>query len=239
MGHESWVASIKMPLGGWCLRADNGVTRRANSVHTIHSPFPYSLKEAIRKAEEFYKELGITPQFQVSEASMPRGLDRTLQNRGYKIGLQVFVQIMEIGNFDFSDRGNAVRRLHAPNDEWFKTFFRGSGYNPNQRKIREGLMTRTTLNKMFVSGLEDERIVGVGQAIQSGKWVGLFNINIDHEYRRIGFGSSITAELLRWGIEQGAQLAYLQVSWNNEAAIAMYKELGFNTAYKYWYRDLE
>ncbi len=44
LGHHAWVAEEKMRLGGWLLRADHGVTRRANSVLPLKSPdLPLSL----------------------------------------------------------------------------------------------------------------------------------------------------------------------------------------------------
>jgi hypothetical protein len=53
LGHNAWVAEEKIRLAGWLLRANHGVTRRANSVLPLESPnLPLSL--AIDSAIEFH-----------------------------------------------------------------------------------------------------------------------------------------------------------------------------------------
>jgi ribosomal protein S18 acetylase RimI-like enzyme len=42
--------------------------------------------------------------------------------------------------------------------------------------------------------------------------------------------------LLAYARWQGCQAGYLQVMDNNPAANRLYRQLGFKSAYKYWYR---
>ena len=42
--------------------------------------------------------------------------------------------------------------------------------------------------------------------------------------------------LLRWGRENGATRAYLQVVQENMPARSLYAQMGFREAYTYWYR---
>ena len=51
-----------------------------------------------------------------------------------------------------------------------------------------------------------------------------------------GIASKLIAHLLGWGRDRGAQQAYLQVSIHNLPAIGLYKKLGFEEKYLYWYR---
>lgn len=56
------------------------------------------------------------------------------------------------------------------------------------------------------------------------------------QYRRKGFGNKICKSIINEGIKNGSDLAYLQVTSLNEKAIKLYKSLGFEKLYTYWYR---
>jgi ribosomal protein S18 acetylase RimI-like enzyme len=44
--------------------------------------------------------------------------------------------------------------------------------------------------------------------------------------------------LLQWAAQQGARRALLEVTEQNDGALALYREIGFTTAYAYHYRTL-
>ncbi|MGD9676211.1 MAG: GNAT family N-acetyltransferase, partial [Candidatus Bipolaricaulia bacterium] len=54
--------------------------------------------------------------------------------------------------------------------------------------------------------------------------------------RRRGYGEHLMHGLLAWGRGVGAQRAYLQVMLSNVGALSLYRTLGFQEAYRYWYR---
>ena len=56
------------------------------------------------------------------------------------------------------------------------------------------------------------------------------------KHRGQGFGRGLLEARLKWGFEQGARLAYLQVMANNEPALALQRKYGFSESYRYWYR---
>jgi ribosomal protein S18 acetylase RimI-like enzyme len=49
----------------------------------------------------------------------------------------------------------------------------------------------------------------------------------------------VVAALLADARLRGARIAYLQVTAQNEPALALYRRFGFDTAYDYWYRARE
>ena len=53
---------------------------------------------------------------------------------------------------------------------------------------------------------------------------------------RQGLGRAITAALIGWGIDAGATRSYLQVSSDNDAAVALYSDLGYWLHHDYHYR---
>jgi ribosomal protein S18 acetylase RimI-like enzyme len=59
----------------------------------------------------------------------------------------------------------------------------------------------------------------------------IFHLNIVYaipESRRQGVATSLANEALRWASRQGCQEAELNVLFNNDKAIGLYKKLGFN-----------
>lgn len=74
-----------------------------------------------------------------------------------------------------------------------------------------------------------------GQAAVDGDWVGLFGLTVEPAYRRQGLATAVLAELLAWAAEQGARTAWLHVETGNDAAIALYEGLGFETHHTYRY----
>ena len=74
-----------------------------------------------------------------------------------------------------------------------------------------------------------------GVAAYADDWVGFRGIEVDPAHRRQGLALAIMAALLEWGAERGASTGYLQVLGHNEAALALYGSMGFETHHSYAY----
>jgi ribosomal protein S18 acetylase RimI-like enzyme len=79
-------------------------------------------------------------------------------------------------------------------------------------------------------------VVACGLAKLEGAHTGLFAVNTAPAHRRQGLGRAIVSALLAEASRQGACVAYLQVTADNEAALALYRPFGFAPVYDYWYR---
>lgn len=73
------------------------------------------------------------------------------------------------------------------------------------------------------------RPAGVAYAIRSdgagGPSIGIFGVGVLVGHRRLGIGRALTAHLMRWGRESGADLAWLNP--DDAAAARLYATLGF------------
>jgi ribosomal protein S18 acetylase RimI-like enzyme len=67
--------------------------------------------------------------------------------------------------------------------------------------------------------------------------VGLFDIVTLPSARRRGVGRRLVTSMLAWARDEGATDGYLQVVATNAPAIALYRQLGFDEAYRYHYRQ--
>ena len=82
----------------------------------------------------------------------------------------------------------------------------------------------------------DKKAVACGLGVMEQGHVGLLDIVVKEEYRGCGFGKVLCQALLEKAKEKGATTGYLQVVDGNIAAKKLYKSLGFEDLYSYWYR---
>jgi ribosomal protein S18 acetylase RimI-like enzyme len=66
--------------------------------------------------------------------------------------------------------------------------------------------------------------------------VGFFDIVVVQEYRGKGYGREIMKGIMGEAKRRGVKSGYLQVVEANEVALNLYKSLGFEKMYSYWYR---
>ncbi|TFG28498.1 GNAT family N-acetyltransferase [Candidatus Thorarchaeota archaeon] len=238
VGHNAWVARERLRLGGWILRADHGVTRRANSVLPITSqniPLDFAIDSVI----DFYSCRDLVPRFQITEASPPHDLDSTLEHRGFTFGLQVEIWTSPITSFLAPETKVYTATTNDLFEKWIDTYNRGTNHDPSTFPIRKAIMERTLQPKIFAFAQIDDEIAAVGYGVVEGDWLGIFNIATHPDRRHLGAATAVHKQLGIWAQTFGAKKAYLQVETNNLPAKQLYQKLGFSFAYNYWYRDFE
>lgn len=234
---HSWPAKVIIPLGDWIMRADAGVTRRANSV------FPYGdpglpLNDAIEYVIKFYRDRDLIPRFQMTDASQPSGLDKALERRGFAYEMPTHFQICRIEDFVKAGAGYKVDMSSEPDDEWFSSYSRISGHSAEVLRVRKGIFERMPVQKSFASVREGGQVIGISIGVIHRGWLGIFGVRTDEEHMRKGVATSINRALVAWAEEMGATDAYLQVEADNQTAIDLYQRLGFKNKFTYWYRQL-
>ena len=235
---NAWIAQETEKMGGWLLRANGGVTRRANSVLPLGPP-ALPLDDAIDKVIEFYNKRNLIPRFQMTDTSKPQELDRDLSERGFSVGLQVEVHTVAINHLTKKDASIDVLVSNDITDSWMDVYIESSGYEESTMDARRDLMKRTPLHKAFALARIDREPAGVGFCVVEGKWLGLFNIAVHPTMRGRGVAVAVNTALAQWGEQRGARSAYLQVESENLPALKLYDKLGFHQVYTYWYRKLD
>ncbi len=235
---NAWVAEESERFGGWLLRANGGITRRANSVLPIGPP-PPPHDDAIEKVIEFYKERDLIPRFQMTQTSKPVELDRDLSERGFSVGLQVEIHTAAINHLVQKEPTFDVMVSNDISDGWMSVYSESSGYEEGSMETRRELMKRTSLQKGFALAKIDRALAGVGYGVVEGKWLGLFNIAVHPTMRGRGVALAVNTALAKWASQRGATAAYLQVESENIPALKLYTKLGFQHLYTYWYRKLD
>ncbi|MDD9267791.1 GNAT family N-acetyltransferase [Paenibacillus sp. GCM10023248] len=237
---NTWPAETTVTLDRWLLRANHGVTKRANSVLAI-GDVP-SEANWLQTVERFYTEQGQPAIFQLSDAS-PEHLDDYLASQGYAKDLpclMMFASSQEVvtqaGERLRNTADLSVEWASRADDEWLDAFLLLESYNPDLKSIYKGICERIKPTKGFVKVRRGNDIVAVGTAIVESEWAGFLNVVVSEQVRGQGLGYYLLHALSVWSQSQGASRQYLQVVAANTAAVSLYEKLGYKTMYGYHYR---
>jgi N-acetylglutamate synthase len=236
---ECWGFLESESLDGWELRAGDGFTNRANSAWPL-GPLRRPLPLALEEIRAWYAERGLSPQVQATVGS---ALDADLTacgcGSGHDSALRQTAPVapaLEI--LTAIEHPNVpVSTTERPQDRWLRLYREGA--LPPQAKEILGSGERYRYATIYDESSGEP--LAIGRAVlagETGSWVGLAGIETAPAARRRGLARLIVGTLLEWAAEQGAEHAMLEVRRENEAAISLYRRLGFATAQEYHYRTV-
>lgn len=235
---RGWQALETAQLGGWLLRAAGGFTGRANSGLPLREP-GRPLPEAVDRVERWYGSRGLVPAFQVPEP-IGRELDGYLDGAGWPAPAEdVLVMVAGVESTAAALRTDLpdVVVAAAPDARWLEAYhYRGHRLPTGALQV---LVNADVVG--FASIDESGRRLAIARgavtdAPDGRRWLGTTAVEVAPDERRRGFGRQVMAGISRWGRQQGATDAYVQVAEPNTAAIAMYDRLGFTEHHRYHYR---
>jgi N-acetylglutamate synthase len=237
---QAWPAARVEPLDGWLLRSNAGVTRRANSVWPNDTGEQVTLGEKLVAVEAFYAGQGLPARYQICPAAQPDDLDAILTARGYRIDAPTLVQTAPLDSVLASLRPLAdlnTTLADRVSDCWFDTYVTADGFNEREANQRRGILQRIAGHTVCAAAESARQTVAVGLGVRDGDWLGVFCMATCREHRRRGAARTVLHALMRWGEQQGASNVYLQVMADNQPALALYQQAGFQTLYGYHYRE--
>jgi len=219
---------------GWLLGYRPGPTKRLRCVNAFYaSTLP--LEQKVEHCVRFYESIGLPAIFRMLPFSHPPELDRWLECAGWETFERTLVQYVRLDALpSIAAVAGKVSVLAMP--EWHAASAVLLKVAP---EALPGQIERSRSYPLPHAGAVLERdgeVVACGMLKLEGDHAGLFVINTAEEHRGQGLGRAIVAALLAEAVRRGALAAYLQVTANNAAAIAVYRHFGFVTAYDYWYR---
>lgn len=83
----------------------------------------------------------------------------------------------------------------------------------------------------------DGKIVGSAFSTINECKMGIFNVLVNGNFRREGYGELLLRALFHWGRTRGSKNAYLNVNNTNVAAISLYQKIGFIIESRIWIRE--
>ncbi|NNC91731.1 MAG: GNAT family N-acetyltransferase [Acidimicrobiia bacterium] len=234
VGHATWPSLEDEWLNGWLLRAGGGVTRRANSVSPVYER-DIDLDRQVARCEAWFEQRGLAPVFRLTQIADP-AIDDCLDGRGYEHDLGAAIMTRPIAGFLDTDVSE-VSVISTPTERWLDVMGRERGRGGAKRGALQNLLNRIEAPAGFASIELNGRLAAIGLGVVAGSYVALFMMRTEEEQRRRGLAKAVAVALARWGSDHGAAEAFLQVHPSNAPAIALYRSLGFERRYEYWYRQ--
>ncbi|RJS57246.1 GNAT family N-acetyltransferase [Bacillus subtilis] len=231
----SWPSYIQNSMGQWLLRANFGVTKRANSVWTS-AEMPEG--DFQQEAEYFYKSLGLPVCFHISNAS-PKGLDAGLADSGYEKADECFQMTALCRDIMNHTEGNSrftYKWEHEPSSVWIDEFIRLEGFSPERHQGYTNIFKRMPPCKTFLTMYDQGSLTALGTVSVIDGYGGLSNIVVAEERRGKGAGTQVIRILTEWAINNGAERMFLQVMKENLAAVSLYEKIGFSPISEHHYR---
>ena len=242
---------------GWLLRFSHGYTGRANSVSVLY-PSTLDIQEKIDYCEECYKNHDLSCLFKLTDSEDDRALNAALEKRGYYVVSPTDIMVLKLSELselsdgtssnadnspgsrtqptDATNRPCNVVFSSEPTEEWLNAFFAFKGLDDKQSQLLfRQINAKVQVKTLYASAVQDEKTVACASAVIERGYMLLHNVIVAPNERGHGIGKEICLSLLKKAEEEGATYAYLQVMQKNDVALSLYKKLGFQKEYSYWY----
>lgn len=233
---QAWPAKIEKPFYSWQLRANSGVTKRANSVFTL-GKMP-TASGWLSKIEAFYISKAIEPCFYIS-ALTPAYLDKLLHGNDYKKTGEMFIMLGQAMTMIKGTEEAPLLTVHVQNkvdDAWIRHFLMLEHFDRGLFPHYKTIFERILLDKAFITIFDSDCAIAVGTVAVQSDWGYVSNVVVHHEYRRRGIAKLLMQKLAEQATSMGAKRLFLQVLKANDAAISLYRQSGFSVLSESHYR---
>jgi ribosomal protein S18 acetylase RimI-like enzyme len=233
---RAWPPLEARRIDGWLLRSTPDVPRGR-----LNSGLPLRADPDLAPLLDFYAERGQPPQVQLTPIGGHPRLAAQLDAAGWREKWPSAV-LRAPGGAVAGESGRvppaaapaagsaaAVELLGGPEARWLAAWAACEGRDDVEAHAR--IVLARLPGRVAYALIEPARAVGL--AVHEGERVGLFCVAVHPAHRRAGLGTAVVRALVAWS---GAREAYLEVEQRNAPALALYRRLGFTTAYDYVHR---
>lgn len=234
---NAWPSLQQILYDGWILRFADGHTKRANSVNPIYLGNK-NIYEKIPRCEQIYLNKNLRPVFRITPLAYPENLDGILADAGFEEKDVSSVQVRDLVSLE-TQATSSVEIWTEVSQEWLDNLVHFGAIPAQEWELLIGILLNIATEKCFALLLKDNQVVSCGLGVLENQYIGLFEIITVPNKRRRGFGRELILNIIDWGKKKGATKAYLQVVMNNEPALNLYSNLGFEEIYQYFYRIKE
>ncbi len=231
---NAWPALQQVLFDGWLLRFSGGFTKRANSVTALYAG-NRPLESKVRYCENLYARARLQTVFRLADrsddSSRQKQLDNFLAHRGYRLEDSSLTLIRPL-----TGAPDTARLRWLTPRAWLRHYARLTGMPTRFERLHGAILKGIQGECGHAALFAADVCVGCALGVTDDNLLGVFDVVVDETHRRQGLASQLLGGLMHWGQAKGASLAWLQVAERNEAGRQLYRKLGFNPAYRYWYR---
>jgi N-acetylglutamate synthase len=220
-------------LPGWLLPFNTGTVGRAISAVPLTHAFEGDVEALVALIESRYVVHGFKAAFRLPGVVSFAPLREHLTLLGYRMEQPTLVQT-----------GNALtmRKMvdtllaevaDTPDAAWAQLFL-GEGFDPVDGAHRVSLLSRAK-GTAFASVRQNGETVAGGAGSFSHGWASVHGMRTLLGRRGEGLAKLVLARLAQTALDRGFENFFLQVEAENSSAQTLYKQAGFQTAWRYAY----
>ena len=228
-------------IEGWLIRLSPGQAKRARCINALE-PGALPVEELLARCARSFHAAGLPLVVRITPFTQPPELDALLAAKGWPAydAAEVLLRPQLDDVLGWPLPGGQV--LHAVDALDFARQMgelKGSSALEVQAQAERQSQSPVPyqgfwLRRNTIRGWE---LLACGQIAREGDWVGLYDIYTPAPFRGQGHARMLCLALLQQAFAQGARRAYLQVGEANAPALALYRGLGFQQAYRYHFRS--
>lgn len=223
---------------GWAVRFGGGFTYRVNCANPMY-PECLPVEEKIEYVEKLYEESELSLSiFKLHEGMEPSRIEKCeeiLAGKGYDRLRDGNIFICDLEKFDKTPAVEVVVSGEMT-DAWLDGFLTMNGTPDRQRDAASAMLKNIHYPIAAAAIYENGKMIACGLGVLERGHVGLYDIFVDATCRRRGLGGDICTAIMNAGKARGCNMAYLQVLADNFGARALYRGLGYEESYGYWFR---
>jgi ribosomal protein S18 acetylase RimI-like enzyme len=228
----AWPALRTLTRDGWVLRFADGHTKRANSINPVATGTG-DLAARIAAAEAEYANAGLPAVFRVTPLA-ENGLDDALAARGYAAFDESLVMAGPL------PQGAADPDVTIDADPivsgWLADFGRATQADAKSLETLARMFAQRVTGTGFARLTRNGKPLAFAMAVPDCGDLGFFEVLTVPQARGQGLARRTLLACCARAAAQGATRAYLQVTAGNASAIALYRKLGLEIVYRYFYR---
>lgn len=241
---SSWPALNFCLSGRWLLAMADGVSGRANSLFFLDPHDDADHAARLDWMERAYRRVGLPPRVRLSPLA-PVAVVKELQRRGYlfqhpTITLRrAFHATTKIETAPTALTTCKIRSSVTLEDEWLDAFIACTPRYADNRPIIHKMLGAILDETRYFLAYEGDRPVATAMSVTQMRCTTFQNVATLPDYQRRGIARNMMIEALNASADSGASWSWLAVEQTNQAAVGLYRGLGFSDFYSYIYAALD
>jgi GNAT superfamily N-acetyltransferase len=234
-GFRAWPAASLHYDRAWLIRLTSGhPAKRLNSINVLDPGDCEDIGARLLDARRRFADYGRPLTFRVSPlAGAP--VRQYLDDQGWSRFDESLAMTLALEEINFDQVMSQI-----PLRDTARFISAAMTVNDFEPSVRPGL-TQVVSSIEPEGGLflleDGEAPVASAICVHDGELAGLFQVASSFGQRGKGYGRRVVLSAVKWARMRGARIAWLQVEADNEAAIGLYRSIGFREVYRYHYRQ--
>ena len=145
-----------------------------------------------------------------------------------------YVTILDLEKTDLAADMSECVFAEKP-QEWLPAYFEFENRKGKEQELFRQIVDKVVVDTIYCTVMKDGKPAACASTASEQGYVLLHNVVVDPAQRGQGLGEKLCRAILAKAKEDGARYAYLQVVQGNNVALNLYRKLGFEKVYTYWY----